>query len=75
MPADDLTAPGRTVVMVGGMSCDACIRVVTNALARVPGAVRVEVDLGTGRAVVAGNAQGDALVAAVEQAGYDARLA
>ena len=75
MSADNTTASGRTVVMIGGMSCEACVRTVTNALSRVPGAMGVEVDLGTSRAVVAGNAEADALVAVVEKAGYDARLA
>jgi len=57
------------------MTCTTCVRIVTNALSRVPGAGGVEVDLDAGRAVVAGTARPDALVAAVEKAGYDARPA
>jgi Cu+-exporting ATPase len=75
VPADNLGSSDRIVVMVGGMSCAACVKAVTNALARVPGAAEVEVELETGRAVVAGKARPEALVAAVEKAGYDARLA
>lgn len=74
MSADNRTASGRTVVIIGGMSCESCVRTVTNALSRVPGTMRVEVDLGYGQAVVAGNAEPGALGAAVEKAGYDARL-
>jgi copper chaperone CopZ len=57
------------------MTCATCVRVVTSALSRVPGVDGVEVDLDTGRAVVSGMARADALVAAVEKAGYDAQPA
>lgn len=75
MSADNEAASSRTVLAVTGMTCATCVRVVTNALARVPGAAGVEVDLNDGRAVVSGTAHPEALVAAVEKAGYDAQLA
>lgn len=63
------------MLAVTGMTCSACARVVTNALSRVPGAEGVEVYLNAGRAVIGGAARPEALVAAVEKAGYGARLA
>lgn len=75
MAGDTQAASGRTMLAVTGMTCATCVRIVTNALSRVPGARDVEVDLEAGRAVVAGTARPEALVAAVEKAGYDARLA
>jgi copper chaperone CopZ len=75
MSKEASATPGPTVLAVAGMTCSTCVRIVTNALSRVPGAEGVEVDLDAGRAVVAGTARPEALVAAVEKAGYDARLA
>lgn len=60
---------------VSGMTCQHCVRAVTEALAEVPGVSRVvEVDRGTGRAAVEGDADPAALVAAVKEAGYEASL-
>jgi Au+-exporting ATPase len=64
-----------TVLAITGMSCAACVHGVTAALSRVSGVTKVAVDLGTGRAVVEGSADAASLIAAVEKAGYDARLA
>ena len=75
MAAEHEAASARTVIEIGAMTCEACVRAVTSVLSRVPGAAGVEVDLATGRAVIAGNTQREALLAAVEKAGYDARLA
>lgn len=75
MSIDTKAELGRTVLTVTGMTCSACVRVVTNALSRVPGAADVEVDLDAARALVAGAACPEALIAAVEKAGFDARLA
>ena len=72
---DTEAAAGRAVLKISGMTCSTCARVVANALARVPGARRVDMDLDTGRAVVAGFTRTEALVVAVETAGYEARLA
>ncbi len=59
---------------VTGMTCAGCVGAVTRVLSRVPGAVKVEVTLGTGRADVAGTANPEALLTAVRQAGYGAEL-
>lgn len=62
------------VVNVSGMTCDACVRSVTKALARVPGIARVDVDLLTGNIRIA---HGDGFPGlptvhqAIDLAGYD----
>jgi copper chaperone CopZ len=69
MSEDPHVAAGSTLLAVSGMTCSTCVRIVTNALSRVPGAGAVEVDLDTGRAVIVRTARPEALVAAVEKAG------
>ena len=73
--------PGRGIVntvnaqtfYVAGMSCDHCVRAVTEEVSKLPGVERVDVDLATGAVAVTGDRLlGDAEVAsAVEEAGYD----
>lgn len=62
------------VVNVSGMTCDACARSVTKALARVPGVAQVDVDLPTGNVRIA-HGEGfpglPAVHAALDLAGYD----
>jgi copper chaperone len=61
-------------VKIDGMTCDHCVRRVTQALAKVPGVTKVTgVDLARGEASVEGAPDGAALVAAVKRAGYEAR--
>jgi copper chaperone len=61
---------------IDGMSCLHCVKAVTDSLSRVPGVTQVhEVDLNTGLATVEGTADPEALVAAVNEAGYQATLA
>lgn len=58
---------------IQGMTCQHCVRAVSEALAGVSGVVRVEsLDLNTGSARVQGDADMNALIAAVKTAGYDA---
>jgi len=60
---------------IGGMNCQHCVKAVTDALSAVAGVERVEsVDLESGRALVAGDVDPRALVAAVSAAGYQASL-
>ncbi|GAA2083533.1 heavy metal translocating P-type ATPase [Streptomyces albiaxialis] len=67
--------PARTVLDVGGMTCAACVRRVERKLGALEG-VTASVNLATGRADVRHPAAlgPAALVAAVERAGYTARL-
>ena len=58
---------------VTGMTCDHCVRAVSEALAAVPGVSRVvEVNRERGEAVIEGSAALQDLVAAVEEEGYQA---
>jgi Cu+-exporting ATPase len=70
----DDTRTRRTALSVEGMTCGSCARTVERALAGAPGAERAAVDLGRGRAFVEGSARPEDLAAAVEAAGYTARL-
>ena len=68
----------QEVLIVDGMSCDACVRHVTNALKNVPGVESTEVKLTEGKAFVNFDpslANVAALVEAIEEEGYSARLA
>lgn len=62
------------ILAVGGMACGACANAVQTVLAQVPGVVSAEVDLGAGRAKIQGSARPQDLVAAVEDAGFEATL-
>lgn len=59
---------------IKGMSCPHCVKAVSEALGTVPGVIRVvSVDLESGRTRVEGNADPQALVAAIRTAGYEAQ--
>lgn len=61
---------------VDGMSCDHCVRSVNNALAGVEGVKSVvEVSLERGEAILEGEPEIAALVAAIEEEGYKAEPA
>jgi copper chaperone len=63
------------VIKVGGMSCQGCVRNVTGVLAAMPGVVTAEVSLEAAEARVVFDPQvvaRGALVAAIEDAGFDA---
>ncbi|MEM7305690.1 MAG: heavy metal translocating P-type ATPase [Planctomycetota bacterium] len=69
------TAPPteRLQIPIRGMTCQACALAVERALARVPGVARAEVNYGSRTATIerdASRANGPALRAAVERAGY-----
>lgn len=60
---------------VQGMTCGHCEAAVRKALAAVPGVSEVlEVDRGANRAVVEGDADPEALIAAVKEEGYQASV-
>jgi copper chaperone len=62
----------KHTLSITGMSCDHCVRAVTEALESVAGVESVAVDLDLGRASVEGQADIDALIAAVVAEGYGA---
>lgn len=60
---------------IGGMTCGGCVKSVTRVLEGVPGVERASVNLETASANVEGaGLDPNALVAAVEDAGFDARV-
>lgn len=64
-----------TDLKVTGMSCNHCSAAVKDALEEVQGVEAVSVDLASGAARVEGEANAEALVAAVREAGYEATVA
>jgi len=65
----------KTVLKIGGMTCQNCARHVREALQGVPGVKYAEVDLDAGRAAVKADGEGPeprALVEAIVRAGYTA---
>lgn len=64
----------QVVLKIEGMSCGHCVGAVRQALEAVQGVRQVEVSLEEGRALVEGEADPQALVKAVEEEGYQARL-
>ena len=61
-----------TTITVQGMTCDHCVRAVTDEVRTLPGVVGVAVDLASGRVEISSDhaLQADAIEAAVEEAGY-----
>ena len=55
---------------VAGMTCDHCVRSVTDEVSEVPGVTAVEVDLAGGLVTVQGDANDAAVRDAVAEAGY-----
>lgn len=58
---------------IDGMTCASCVGRVEAALKSVPGVTRASVNLATERASVHGPVAPEALIAAVDRVGYDAR--
>ena len=56
--------------IVVGMTCEHCVRSVTEEVSEVAGVQELEVDLSSGRLVVRGDASDEAVRAAVAEAGY-----
>ena len=63
-----------TELTVNGMTCGHCETAVKNALKSVPGVQEVRVDLRGGTASVQGEADPQALIAAVTEEGYGAQV-
>lgn len=62
----------RREYTVAGMTCDHCVLSVREEVGEVAGVAAVEVDLATGRLVVAGHGlDDDAIARAVAEAGYE----
>jgi copper chaperone len=64
-----------SIIKVGGMSCQGCVKNIAGVLAATPGVAAAEVSLEAGEARVSFDPQQvtrAALVAAIEDAGFDA---
>ena len=61
-----------TTLKVDGMTCTHCVGAVKKALEQVPGVESAEVSLEKAQAVVTGDANVQAMVAAVKEEGYSA---
>ena len=61
-----------TTLKVNGMTCMHCVGAVKKALEQVPGVEAAEVSLEKGQAEVTGDADVQAMVAAVKEEGYSA---
>lgn len=65
--------PAELVYRADGMSCDHCVVAVTGEVSRVAGVRAVDVDLDTKLVRVHGSGVDEAaVVAAIDEAGYDA---
>lgn len=73
----ETTGESTVHLLVTGMDCEGCAKSVSQALSAVKGVTRTEVDLEHGRAHVhvKGGISTDALIKAVETAGYGANVA
>ena len=78
-PAQSESTRGNTMsqikLNITGMTCNHCVAHTKKALEAVPGVEKVEVTLDPGAAVVEGNADPQALIEAVKEAGYQAEVA
>nr|WP_313665734.1 heavy metal translocating P-type ATPase [Brucella intermedia] len=61
-------------VAIEGMTCASCVGRVEKALRAVPGVTNAVVNLATEKATVQGTADAAVVVAAIENAGYDAKV-
>lgn len=64
-----------TVIKIGGMSCQGCVKNITGVLTALAGVASAEVSLEAGQATVAFDALAvsrEALLGAIEDAGFDA---
>lgn len=68
-----LLAPTPVTLTISGMSCGHCVRAVEAALATVPGVTPRRVTVGSAEVAVAPGATADAAIAAIRDAGYEAR--
>lgn len=70
----DPTTSNTIRLKITGMTCGHCVHAVTEALNEVPGVAAAKVTLQPGLAEVEGKANPTALIAAIEEAGYQAKI-
>ncbi|HEV7247203.1 MAG TPA: heavy metal translocating P-type ATPase [Shinella sp.] len=74
VPAPSAGSAGPTELSIEGMTCASCVGRVERALKAIPGVTGAVVNLATERATIHGNAETATLIAAIEDAGYEATL-
>ena len=82
-PAESATEPGQaaeaakddqTALSVSGATCASCVASIEKALLSVPGVTHAHMNLADNTATASGKAEPDALIKAVESAGYGASV-
>lgn len=63
--------PTTSTYTVTGMTCGHCVQSVKTEIGKIDGVTGVDVDLESGRVVVAGEVTDAAVAAAVDEAGYE----
>lgn len=63
-----------TKIQVSGMTCGSCVSILERALKTVPGVERARVDLRNETATVEGEADVNAVVAVIQDEGYQASV-
>jgi copper chaperone len=66
-----MTAETTRTYSVPGVSCDHCRAAITDEVAKVDGVAGVDVDLAAKTVTVAGDVDDVAVVAAIDEAGYE----
>ncbi len=74
VPTSFSARPATIELAVEGMTCASCVGRVEKALKAVPGVTQAAVNLATERATVQGSADAQALIAAIENVGYEAKV-
>jgi Au+-exporting ATPase len=74
VPVKSAGSAGPTELSIEGMTCASCVGRVERALKAIPGVTGAVVNLATERATIRGAADAAALIAAIEDAGYDAKV-
>ncbi|WP_426125933.1 heavy metal translocating P-type ATPase [Pararhizobium sp. PWRC1-1] len=74
VPVKSAGPVGPTELSIDGMTCASCVGRVERALRAIPGVTEAVVNLATERATIHGTADRVALIAAIESAGYDAKV-
>lgn len=64
----------QTTLRITGMTCTHCVAAVTKALQAVPGVTSATVNLDRQEGIVTGAAEGEQLIKAVEDEGYQAEI-
>jgi Au+-exporting ATPase len=74
VPTKSAGSVGPVELSIDGMTCASCVGRVERALKVIPGVTEAVVNLATERATIRGNAVAATLIAAIEDAGYEAKL-